>query len=159
MEKNGNFCVKQREMVLKLQIFILNVIIKDQLSSLSHQNNDIILLDILLFHGFLILKLNRFKIYPNSLLFFHSKILTTFNHQNIISLNKNMQFFVFQIVVLSLAVMVVMIFVCNQSDLNKNRYALGFPNSYSDTTRKGNLTFTGNGRFSVRETEVFQVSD
>jgi hypothetical protein len=84
----------------------LKILIKDKLSSLSHQKNDIILVDILLFHG--ILQMNMFKILTSNLLFLRLKILTTFHHQNIISFNQNMQSVVIHVMVLSLEVIVVM---------------------------------------------------
>jgi hypothetical protein len=60
--------------------------------------------DMLLFHG--ILQVDMFKIHPNNLLFLHSKILTTFNHQNILSLNQNIQFGVIQAMVLPFDMMI-----------------------------------------------------
>jgi hypothetical protein len=60
--RNENICLKLKN--------------QDQLSSLSHQKKDIILMNMLFFHKFL--QINMFKILPNSLLFLHSKILTAF---------------------------------------------------------------------------------
>jgi hypothetical protein len=77
---------------------------QDQLSSLSHQKKDINLVDMLFFHEFL--QINVFKIFPNSLLFLHSKILTTFQHQNILLFNQEKQFIVIQILDLSFDVMI-----------------------------------------------------
>jgi hypothetical protein len=46
------------------------------------------------------------------------------------------------------------IYVYDQSNSNSNSYT-NFPNGYSDSTGKGNVTFTGQLNFTSQEIEVF----
>jgi hypothetical protein len=93
----------ERNIKFRNENIYLKLLIKDQMSKISNRKKDIILPNIPFFH--IILQVDMFKILPSNLLFLHSKILTTFNHQNILSLNQNIHFVVIQVMVLSLDMM------------------------------------------------------